>query len=641
MTMLDRMRRHKGWLKWSLALVCLAFVVFYIPDFLQTTGTGAAPTDVVAEVDGRRITAGEFDRIYRAQVQAYQGAYGGSASVQLLRQLGLDRQILQQLIDEEAALVEAARLGIGASDAEVRARIVSLPIFQENGVFVGEARYREFLRIQRPPMTTADFEERVRRGTIVEKLRAAVTSWVSVPDGVLDREYGRRNEKVKLAVVAFPVEKFTSTVTATDGEIDAYFKEHQEEYRVPEKRKVKYVTIDVQSLREPITVAERDVERAYNDQIDQHSTPEQVRARHILLKTDAPGADEAAVRKRAEDILTQVKGGADFAALATKYSEDEGSAKQGGDLSFFERGRMVPEFDAAAFSLAPGQVSDLVKTSFGFHIIKVEEKRAAATKSLDEVKQQIVDQIKWERAQTQADQMARAMDAEIDDPADLDRVAAARGLKAAESGLFARNEPVAGLGFSPEAAAVAFELADGQVSPAIRTPQGYGFITVTGRADAYLPKLEDVRDQVREAVVRGKAIEAGKQKASELAASLKTAKDFAQEVKAAGVEAKSSELVARGAALPDVGISPAVDAVAFSLPAGAVSDPIQTDAGMVIVKVLERQDVDAAALAAARPTLRQELVAEQRNLFFASYMAKAKQRMRIQIDTETLQKIVV
>ena len=194
MTMLDRMRRHKGWLKWSLALVVLTFVVFYIPDFL-TTSTGAAPSEVLAEVEGEPITVGAFTRRYNAQVNAYRNAYGGQINDQLIKQLGIDRQILNQLVDEEAMVAESRKQGITVSDVEIRERILALPGFQENGKFVGEQRYRQILQFQNPPMTTADFERSLRRALQIEKLRNALTGWMSVSDAEVAAEFRKRNEE--------------------------------------------------------------------------------------------------------------------------------------------------------------------------------------------------------------------------------------------------------------------------------------------------------------------------------------------------------------------------------------------------------------------------------------------------------------
>jgi peptidyl-prolyl cis-trans isomerase D len=407
MTMLDRMRRHRNWLKWSLGLVCLAFVIFYIPDFLRSTGADAAGTDTVAVIEGQPIRADEFRRTYQAQLQSYRSAYGGNMNEQLLKQLGIDQQILQQLVDERAALAEADRLGLKVSDEEVAQRIYSIPAFQENGSFIGTQRYQQLLASQRPPLTTSEFEDSVRRSLAVDKLRLSVTDWLSVSDKELEEEYRRKNDKVKLSLVTFNADTFRPDVTASDADIASYFAAHTADFKIPEKRRVKYLLIDVEALRAKINVMPADIERAYNENIDQYTTPEQVRASHILLKTE--GKDDAVVKAKAEDILKQAKGGADFAELAKKYSEDEANAKNGGDLDFFGKGRMVPQFDSVAFTMEPGQISDLVKTDYGYHIIKLTDKKAGATRKLDEVRQQLTDQLASERAQAQAATLAETL----------------------------------------------------------------------------------------------------------------------------------------------------------------------------------------------------------------------------------------
>src|SRR6185436_3888331 len=260
-----------------------------------------------------------------------------------------------------------------------------------NGRFIGEARYESLLRQQRPPLTKAQFEDRFRRSIMVERLRTALTDWMAVSDAELDREYRKRNEKVKLQVVAFTADRFRDKVTLNDADIAAYFDAHKAEYRVGEQRTVKFLLLDRDQARLKVVVPPTDIQRYYNDNIQQFQTPEQIRASHILLKTE--GKDEAAVKTRAEALLAQVKGGADFAALAKKESEDEGSKATGGDLGFFGRGRMVPEFETAVFAMMPGQTSDLVRSQFGFHIIRMVEKKAGATRPIDEVRPQIQEQL--------------------------------------------------------------------------------------------------------------------------------------------------------------------------------------------------------------------------------------------------------
>jgi peptidyl-prolyl cis-trans isomerase D len=634
--MLDRMRRHRGWLKWSLAIVVLAFVMLYIPSFLDDSTQGAANNAVVANVEGREITAAQFRRVYQQQMMQYRQSAGANVDERLLKQLGIDQRIVQQMIQEEAALAEAKRLGIKASDAEVRERILSLPAFQENGQFIGDQRYRQLLRMQNPPMRPDEFEDQVRRSIVAEKLQAALTGWITVADADVTAEFKRRNEKVKLAVVNFPADKFREATVASDDDVAKYFEEHKEGYRIPEKRKVRYVTIDQEALRQNATVTGQQIERYYNDNIQQYSTPEQVRASHILLKTE--GKDDAAVKKQAEDLLAQLKKGANFEELAKKNSQDEGSAVKGGDLDFFGRGAMVPEFDKVAFELQPGQLSDVVKSQFGYHIIKVTDKRPASQKPLSEVRSQIEDTLKYEQAQTAAQKLADQVAGELKKPADFDSVARARGLHSGESGLFSQDEPIAGIGMAPAVNQAAFELKDGDVSEPLRTPQGYAFITVTGKQAPYLPKLDEVKAKVRDDVLKQKAVETARQKAAAVAAEMKSG-DFDKAAKSAGLEVKTTDLLSRGTPVADVGVSPALEAAAFTLPAGAVSDPIVTDTGAAIIKVLERKDVAADELAKQKDTLKGELLNDRKQKFFAAYMTKARQKMKITINRETIAQI--
>ena len=637
MTMLDQIRRHKGWLKWSLALVVLTFVVFYIPDFLAPSA-GAAPTEVLAEVDGEEITVRDFQRRYTAQLQAYRNAYGSQMSEQLLRQLGIDQQILQQLVDEEAMVVEARRQGISVSDVEIRERILAIPAFQENGRFVGEARYRQMLQFNNPPLTTSDFEDSLRRAVLVEKLRNVVTGWMSVSDAEVAQEYRRRNEKVKLEIVPLTPDAFRSQVTVSDADVAAHFEKNKEPYRIGEKRKIRYALVDVERVRQQVTVPEAEIEAFYKQNIAQYSTPEQVTASHILFKLE--GKDEAAVRAQAEEVQKRAKAGEDFAALAKQFSEDESNNATGGSLGEFGRGSMVPEFEQVAFAMKDGEISDVVKTSFGFHIIKVDKNSPAATRPLAEVRTEIEDQLKWQKAQQQAETVAKSLEAQMKTAADLDRVAKERGFHVQDTTAFLRDEPIDGLGPSPEVSAQAFQLADGAVSPALRVSRGWVFATVTGREEPRLPELAEVRDRVRDDLVRERAAELAKTKATEIAAMLKGAGDFAAAAKKAGFEVKTTELIPRESPIPDLGVSAEVDNVAFSLPQGGVSDPVSTPQGTAIIRVVEKEAVTDQQVAAGLDQMREELVSQRRDRFFSGYMLEAKKKLEIEINQETLQRAV-
>ena len=636
MTMLDRMRRHQNLLKWSLAPLILAFGLFFVP---RNPSAGAAPDVVLAEVQGETITVAEFQRRYNLQMQQYRSAYGGQISEQMLRQLGIDQQILQALVDEQAMVAEARRQNFSVSDAEVRQRILSLPAFMENGVFIGETRYRQLLSAQNPPLTTREFEDQLRPAILAEKLRTSVAGWMSVSDADVAAEFRRRNEKVKLDVVPLTADAFRSQVKVEDADLQQRFDANKESYRIGEKRKVKYALLEVEKVRETVQVPDADVEAFYTQNKAQYSTEGRVRASHILLKTE--GKDDATVKAKAEALLAQAKApNADFAALAKANSEDEGSAVNGGDLNYFGKGQMVPEFEAAAFSLKPGQISDLVKTTFGYHIIKVVDSQPETVRPVADVKPEIIEQLKWQKAQQQAEQIGKAMEAAIKSAADMEKVAKERGITVVESPFFLRDEPIGDLGAAPDVANRAFTMKDGEVTPVLRVSRGWVFATPAGKQDSYIPQLAEVTDRVRDDVIRDKAAELLKTRAAAIAADLKKAPDFAAAVKKAGFEVKTSELIARGGSLPDIGPNAEVEAAVFGAAPGTVTDAITTATGAVIVRVAEKADVTEQQIADGRDALREELTGQRRDQFFSAYMAKAKTALKIDIKQDVLAQIM-
>ena len=591
---------------------------------------GALPGEVIAEVEGRDVTAGQFLQLYNSQIQAYRTAYGGSLSDELLRQLGIDQQILQQIIDEQASLVEAERHGIIVSDEELAQQIFAIPAFQEDSRFIGEQRYELILRSQVPPLTKGVFEENLRRSLMIDKLRAALTDWMTVSDAEVEREFIQRNEKVKLQVVALTADRFRDQVTVTDADVASYFDMHKVEYRVGEQRTVKMLLLDRNQAHAKIVVPPADVQRFYNDNLPQYQTPEQIRASHILLNT--AGKEEAAVRKQAEELLQQAKAGADFAALATKFSEDDGTKANGGDLDYFSRGRMVPEFETAAFALEPGQTSDIVRTQYGFHIIKLVDKKPAVTSPFDDVRPQIEEQLKRQRADQQIADRAIEFTGRINDPSDLETVARDAGLTVSETDFFGREDSVPGLGVAPQVTIAAFQLVDNQVSAPIPSPRGPVFVTVTDKRDPYVPMLDEVKDSVREDVIRTRATELSRQRATAIAATLRSTSDFAAAAAVQGFEARETDFIAREAPLPDIGVSPEVDKAVFGLPAGSVSEPIATNDATVIVRVVERDDVTPEELKEGEAAFREQFLSERRGRFFTAYMANAKERMRIEVN---------
>jgi peptidyl-prolyl cis-trans isomerase D len=634
MTMLDRMRRHKSWLKWSLGIVVATFILLYVPQFLKTNGVGAAPGDVVATVNGRPITAGVYQRVYDQQITQLRSSYS-QLTDDMIKQLGLGQRLLQQLVNQEAELAEADRLKLTVSDGELRERLLRMPAFQQNGQFIGYAQYVQMLASSRPPIREDEFEDDLRRSLMAEKLQAAITGWIRVSDADVEQDYRRKNEKVKLDLAIFNGTQFRAGIQPTDAELAAELAAHPDTYKIPEKRQVHYLSIETNALRSKMTVTPQEVETRYRDNIQTYSTPEQVRASHILFKTE--GKDDAAVKKLAESVLAKVKAGGDFAALAKQYSDD-GSKDNGGDLDYFSKGTMVPEFENAVWNLQPGQITDLVKSQFGYHIIKMTGRRPASTRTLDEVRPQIQEQIREEKAQAEASRLADEIAKEIKAPADIDRVGKARGLTVGDSGLFARDEPLAGLGFVQTVANEAFSMEKDKVSGALRTSQGYAFIALTDIKPSYAPKLDEVKDKVRDAVITAKAVEIAKSHAEAMAKS--STSNFEAAAKAAGATVRSTDFITRGSAFPDVGVSDALDTAAFALKTGETSAPVATDSAVVVVHLRDRQDIDQSALAAQRETLRTQLTEQRRQEFFSAYMASAIRKMDVRYNESAVKNLL-
>jgi peptidyl-prolyl cis-trans isomerase D len=492
------------------------------------------------------------------------------------------------------------------------------------------------LGMQRPPLTAAQFEDQMRKTLLAEKVQAAVTGWVQVADADVEKEYKSKNEKVKLELAVFNSTAFRDGIQPTDAEIQAQFAAHTDQYQVGERRRVRFLSIDAQALRPKVTVTDAEIQQQYNSNIATYSTPEQVHVRHILMKTD--GKNDEAVKKTMEGILAKAKApGADFAKLATQYSEDEGSKDKGGEYDFFGKGTMVKEFEDAAWALNKDEISGLVKTQFGYHIIKLLDKRPANVKTLEQVKPQIDDQLRWTKAQAEAQKINDEIAPSIKQPSDIDRIAQTRGLVVGDSGLFTRVEPLAGLGFAPSVAAEAFTMQQGAVSGSLKTDRGFAFITLAEIQAPHTPKLEEVKAKVRDDVIRLKSVELARAKAQAVS---QAKANFAAAAKAAGVEVKKTELIARGTALPDVGVSGVVDQAVFALNQGDVSAPIATDTAVVVAHVLEKQTGTPEGLAAEQESLRDQLLQQNRQEFFAAYMTKAKTKMKIVVNEATVKQLI-
>ena len=556
---LDLMRREKkkflGILLLPLMFGLVAYLIPGMPGGAWGDGLGAS---VLATVGNSEISSTEFIGSYQRFLRSGQFPYDR----QFLKTLQVDRQILNQLVSREVMLSEAKRLGIDATANELQQKIFALPYFQDNGNFAFN-RYKAIL--EQNGMTVPQFEDGVREEIIQEKLKNLITDSVSVSDREIEEEFRDRNEKSKISYVSFEPSKFTSAVVLQDADIKAHYDQNKESYRIPEQRRVKYLFADSSALRAGIQIPDAELKNYYQQNLATYQLPEKVRATHILLKTEGKSPEESEkIKARATDLLLQARKGADFAELAKKNSEDTVSAVNGGDLGLFARGAMVPEFDQAAFTLGVGAISDLVKTQFGYHIIKVLEKQPAHTQTFEEVENLIRPTLLQRKAEQKAQELADKAFTLAKSNKSFDQIAAELKISVQETPLFQQGGAIPLIGNSPEFSSKVFGLKEKEVGSPIRIPNGFALAQLVEIKAPYVPPLDEVRAKVEDSLKAAKAAELAKVKAQEFAEKAKTAGGIDKLATSYSVEVKTSEEFTRNGNLQDLGSSSPFDSFAFS-----------------------------------------------------------------------------
>lgn len=632
------MRRHRRWLFGFLWLVILAFIILYIPAFERDEDQGLGLT--VAQVADRKITLGEYQRSYQRQRQMYQSMYQGRMNDEMLRRLGLEEQALQGLVDERILVLEAERLGIRVDDETLKQRVAIAPEFQQDGRFLGGAEIKK--RLERQGVTVKEFEDSFRNSILRERLVALVTDSVHVSAAEAEKEFRRRNEQVKAEYVVVTADN--AGLTATDDEVRARFEANKDAYKLPERRALSYVMVDAPSLASRVTLTDRDLLAYYEAHRDEFQQAEELCATHVLVKVKAApdakeGHSEDEARRIAQSALDEIRLGADFAAVAKRVSEDQGSAAQGGDLGCFPRGRMVPEFDNAAFALNTDEVSDVVRTSFGYHVIKAVSRKDESVPAFAQVKDPIRQRVMAERVQALVQEKADAVATALRAGRSLEEAAREQGFTVQKSAPLARGDVPPPLA-SPALLARAFELKKGEAShDPLPVANGYAFIAVEDIQPPRMPELKEVQDKVRADAIAEKAFAKARAIAADLRA--RAQRDGLETAAAAGglVRKQSEALVPRGQPLGDLGASAAVETAVYSLPVDGLSEPVRTPAGWAVVRVLEKKDYDPAAFEKEKAALTASLTEERRGQLFRAYMQEARKRFPVLRRSDALRRV--
>src|SRR5882762_947051 len=617
-----------------LSLVALSMVTYLVP----TGSSGATANDnVVAEIGPNKVLVREVQMAVRAATK--------NREMPPAMMAHYVPQMIDQMITEKAMIYQAHRLGFQVTEADTAKAIRDqMPAMFPNGAFVGKEAYAAALAQQ--DMTIPEFEEYMSNQILLNRLRSVILESTVVSRADIEREFRRKNEKAAISYVKVDPAKIQAEVKVTPEEMRDYFEKSKGGFRIAEKRGMKLVVLDPAKLTESVALTDEQLRRAYEQNKDRYRTPERVKARHILLMTSGKSPqEESKLKVQAEDLLKQVKSGANFADLAKKHSEDPGSKEKGGDLDWVVKGQTVPEFEKALFDLKPNEISAVVKTTYGFHIIQALEKQDAHLKTLDEVRSELTTELKKQMGNNQVQTaLDNAVAALKKTPQEVEQVAAQYHLSVVKVEKAGAGDPVPEIGVNRDFEEAVSTLKKGEVSQPVAAPGNRMIVAViTDVFPAHPASFEEAESQIRPSLVQEKTNRLVTQKGDELAAKVKAMNgDLKKAAQAMGLTVVDAPEFTRNGAIEGLGSPDAIPEI-FTKPVGTLFGPTMVSSYRVVGKVTARIEPNLAELPAQTDAIREDIKrtkARERNALFEDGLRQELMKEgKIKIHTEVMKRL--
>ncbi len=624
---LSLMRRHaKSWLiKFLIGMIAVVFIFYFGYSFTSRGGVK------IAYVNGELISGTDYQKTYQRLLEIYQREYKNVWSENLIEAFDLRNRALEDLINEKLVSQEARRIGLDITEKEIQKEILAYPLFQSRGRF-DESKYRALLTQNR--MKPEDFEADRAQELLQRKLRQFLMTFSPVTEQEVLDQYTFSNQKVKISFVQFQPTTFEKSVTYDPKSMEAYFEEHKEAYRVPEKIKISYMTIDPDTFKSAVSITDEQVEYYYEDNREIFRQEKEARARHILFKLgqNAAEEEEKKVREKASMVLAKARKGEDFPSLAKKYSEGP-TAQKGGDLGYFSEGRMVKPFDEAVFKMKKGEISELVRTRFGYHIIKVEDVKEERVRTLDEVREEIKKTMIHMASTDLAHEKALSLIDQMPYDVVLEQYAERQKMPTKQSGYFSSNETIPDIGGDDKLRKSIFSFEKNDVSEVLEFGGKFYIIQVADKKASHLPELKDVKEEVKKNFISHLATLEAKSAAEGYLAQLKGGKDWKQLAKERNLIPTTTEYLTRNDYIPQIGHAPELQEAAFSLnetrtyPDGV----FQADKGVIVIKFEGRKGVDMAKYEEEKENYRVSLMRAKHQVIFQDWLEELKGRAEIEI----------
>jgi peptidyl-prolyl cis-trans isomerase D len=632
--MLDFMRRkaQSPSLQATIVVIILVFVFWGVG-----SNQGNGP-NIVATVNGESIDYQEFYQQYDRTVSQYRQQFGGSVPEELLKNFGIKENVLDQLVQGVLLRQGAVAMGLGVSKDEIREKIQNIPAFQKDGQFI-VSQYRETLAANR--LSASDFEEQIKSEILSKKLIDHLQRFAVTIPFELESRFNFNNEQIKIDYAVFKADSFEEKVIVKDEKLKEYFTKHEQKYQTDPLVSLKYLSFLYKNAAEQGSISDEKIRKNYEKNIEKYSTPEKRQARHILLKTDGLKEPEDIKNKEKEalELLRKINSDEDFAKLAQEFSDDYGSAANGGDLGLFGKGQMVKPFENSVFSLNIGQVSGLVKTRYGFHIIKLENIEPANVKPLAEVRTEIENKIKAKEQKNITEKLARNQYENIIRSGSLDKYAASLGkdsnIEIKESDFFSREKPVEDFKDEPTILSAAFSLKKGELSSLVQGKNGFVIIFAQDLKESETPPLDDVREKVEKDFVKEQSLEMAKGAADKMLKAVAGGKGFKEEAQNNGIEVISTDYLKRNDTSK---LSASVVASGFKLtPSKSIPDEVINEGrDFYLVNFVERKTPEKSEFEEKEFELKAELIEENKSNLLAAWIANRKQSSEILINKEYL-----
>ncbi len=623
------LRRHtKGIIiKVMIGLIAVVFVFWGIYSFRERPGAK------IAYVNGDLITGQEYEAVYRDMLNSLQKQYKNYWNDNLIKVFQLRQRALDSLINKRLISQESERLGLRITDDEVADAILTYPAFQLNGEF-DEGRYRSLLRYNR--MEPADFESGIRSELLGQKIGQLIKCFFPLTDTEMMDYYTFQKEKINIAFVSFNPQDFKGKIEVSETEKQEYLEENKEKYRISERIKIAHLTLDPSDFVDKVTIEEKEISDFYELNQERFKDPKQIKARHILFKvsSDASKSEETEAKEKALAILQRARDGEDFSALARKHSQDP-AASEGGDLGYFERGKMVKPFEELAFTLKPGEIGGPVRTRFGWHIIKVDDIKDAAIKTLPDVRDQIVTTLKKDISRDVAHERALSLMDQMPYDIDLAAYAAQHGLTANETDYFPKDGTIPGLGGDERLKRSIASLDKGEVSEVIEHKDKFYIIQVVDIKSSYIPKVSEVSDQLEKDFIDHQSLVVAKKKAEDYLEELKGGATWSELAKKKNLKTDETGLFSRAETIPKIGYAPSLFEAAFSLSSQKryPDQVFEVNKKAYVIRWLDEKGIDIEDFDKEKKAFKQALLVTKDRRISNAWLQSIKDEAEIRIVT--------